>query len=44
MLEAALVGYRGTVLLVSHDRYLRERVADRSVQPTKVRKLCYSRK
>ena len=31
-LEAFLVGYRGAVVLVSHDRYLNEAVADRIVE------------
>jgi ATPase subunit of ABC transporter with duplicated ATPase domains len=31
MLEHALAHYPGTVLLVSHDQYLRERVCDSSV-------------
>lgn len=30
-LEAALLGFRGSVLLVTHDRILRQRVADRCV-------------
>ena len=32
MLEAAIEGYDGTVVFVSHDRYFLDRIADRIVE------------